>query len=182
MAAAAAAVDDRDIARITIVTSWMATPFVLAVLVSFAKPMFVDRYLIVCLPAAALLTAASLDALIDRFGAVVGAVALAVVLAYNGLWLVDWYRGNPAKEDFRSAVAFACSQAGDSGFVTAAPDWLVPGADYYRSGSCGADTITDSVFVVVREQDEDQVSPPDGWPAASVKRFDGGIHVLTFRR
>ena len=52
---------EQDLTAIVVVASWVVTPFVLAILVSFVKPLFIADYLNVCLPAVALLTAAAID-------------------------------------------------------------------------------------------------------------------------
>ncbi len=58
---------------------WLATPFVVAALISFTvKPIFLDRYLIVCIPAVALVAATTLARLRLRLVAV-GALSIVVI-------------------------------------------------------------------------------------------------------
>ena len=119
------------------------------------------------------------DALIDRVNVIAGVAVLVVVLTYNGWFLVDWYEGRPAKEDFRTAMAFACTEAGDDGVVTGAPEFLLELAVFYEDDTCGTSDVTDRIVTVVRLE---EVSPPDGWRATGFRQFAGGIQVHTFER
>ena len=111
--------------------------------------------------------------------------ALALVLAHDGRQLADWYQGEPPKEDFRSAMAFACAEAGDGDGVVMAsvPDYFLPLADYYATDTCDttgeAGGGTDRMLVVARI---DPVPPPAGWTEVSVAHFTGDIRVYTFER
>lgn len=171
--------DERDLFAVTLVACWFAAPFVLAVVVSLWKPLFVTRYFIVCVPAAALLTAAGLDALAKRSRGI-AAAGLALLLLVNGALLRDWYRGQTANEDFRSAVAVACNEAGDDGLVVFKPDDASV-AKYYETSPCGVAASTTRLVYVVRNV---AAKAPgfDGWTTIRQHEFtDVTVYVLTKR-
>jgi mannosyltransferase len=87
--------------RLVLPVAWLVLP-VAGVLASTytAKPLLVPRYLIVVVPALALVAAHALVHLADRRLAAAGGVAL---VAVSVLGLVTWYT-TPSKEDWPSAV------------------------------------------------------------------------------
>ncbi len=95
-----------------LVLSWLVVPFVLALLESVAgQSIFQARYLLVSLPAVALLLAWTV--LDRRVPAVLGFAALAVLVALRAAQLVPTYGVSP--EDWRAATSHVLSraQAGD---------------------------------------------------------------------
>jgi hypothetical protein len=153
---------------------WLVVPFVLAVAVSTVKPLFVAYYLNVCVPAAALLTAAGIDALAKRSRALAG-FGLAVALLHSGRLLVNWYDGVPPKDDYRTAMAFACRDAGNDGKVLYATG-LSP-ARYYAAPECGTTTGAQRLLMIVRTTD---ARPPIvGWVARQTRSFTG-VDVVTY--
>ncbi|HYI43935.1 MAG TPA: glycosyltransferase family 39 protein [Actinomycetota bacterium] len=92
---------------------WFAIPVVGSFVASFIFPMFLDRYLIVVVPAIALLTAVGLLRLPHR---VLSGFALAVICAIAVLSLRNYYED--AKEDWRGVAAHVQSHtARDDGLI-----------------------------------------------------------------
>lgn len=107
---------------------WLILPIVAAYAFSAAvKPMFLDRFLIVVLPALALLAGAGLS----RLSSAPRALALTVVGAVSVWGLVGWYGGEKQK-DWRAASAFVLAgyQAGDA--VTFVRPHVRTAFDYYN--------------------------------------------------
>ena len=129
-------------------TTWAFAPFGLSLIVSLARPVFLDRYLIVAAPAFALLSAVALTSIPRRVGR---AIAVAVVMLATGVGLVRWYgtadRGNWHGEDWRRAVATVLDRRSEADPVVVA-DWPAsPAARYY--GARVRDTSTaDSIWVL----------------------------------
>jgi mannosyltransferase len=113
-----------------LVFSWLLFPTVGSFLLSFWKPMFIERYLLVALPALAMLAGAGLAAIGARrirFAAVAALVALSI--AHLGTQYLD-----ETKEDWRAAVAHlsAHAKAGDA-VVIYRPYVRVPFEHYLES-------------------------------------------------
>lgn len=87
--------------------AWLVTPVVLAFAVSYAKHMFLAKYLIVCLPALALVTAACLLSLRPRAE---GPVLLVVLLLFAAHPLWTWYE-RPGRENWRDAARLVAARA-----------------------------------------------------------------------
>ncbi len=100
--------------RIIFLISWLLLPVLLTFGVSQWKPVFVDRYLIVSLPAFTILLSAALFRL--PYKGLVAIALLAIVLSESQA--IRSYEGTLVKEDWRGASAFVFSQQkpGD-GFV-----------------------------------------------------------------
>ena len=125
--------------------SWAFGPFVFALVISIARPVFVDRYLVVAAPAFAMLAAVGLTSLAGRIRT---GATLAVVVA-TCIGLVLWYQttleGNWRGEDWRGAASFVQSRT--RGDVVVVPWWTHNEADYY--GLRARDTSTaDSVWLL----------------------------------
>jgi mannosyltransferase len=135
---------------------WALSPFVVALLASLAKPIFLDRYLIVAAPAFALLGGVALTGVGRRLR-----VALAVlVVVATAVGLGEWYStgegGNWRGEDWRGAVEAV--QARTDGEVVVVPWWAHPAAEYY--GADVEDTSSaDSVWVLVWSEDGHDLDP-----------------------
>jgi mannosyltransferase len=102
--------------------SWAAVPVLVAFAVSQLKPIFLAKYLIVCLPAVALLAAAAVTSLRPA-GAALTAACVLLVLA--GSELRDWY-GFRGQEDWRSLTTFVADRLRPA-------DGIVFNAAYARS-------------------------------------------------
>ena len=90
--------------------SWAFGPFVFALVISIARPVFVDRYLVVAAPAFAMLAAVGLTSLAGRIRT--GATLAVVVATCFGLvlWYQTTLKGNWRGEDWRGAVSFVQSR------------------------------------------------------------------------
>jgi mannosyltransferase len=140
--------------------SWLLVPFALSALVSFTvKPIFLDRYLIVCVPAVALLAATALARL--RFRPV-AAAALAVVVIGSLVTISRSYGGH--RTNWRDAVAYVSGHASTAdGIVVCPPRARLP-VTYY---------VTRTVPQVIRPI---SLSPADHWEAGfRVHGVDGTV-------
>ena len=106
--------------------SWAVVPIVLTGLLSLYRPVFVQRYMIFCLPATIILAGLGMSALANRhlgFWLVIALCTTSIVNVFVG------YR--KPREDWRSAtdaiIAFA--QPGDA--IVVYPPYARPGFDYY---------------------------------------------------
>jgi uncharacterized membrane protein len=87
--------------------SWLFVPILTGYVVSLWKPVFIDRYFIICLPPLVLLAAAGISQLRPRW-AFVG--SLAVLLALSGQSIFKYYSYRH-KEDWRGTTAYVVSHA-----------------------------------------------------------------------
>jgi mannosyltransferase len=123
IAASRAAMHSRRLAfGLAFTASWAAIPVLLAFGVSQLKPIFLAKYLIVCLPAVALLAAAAITSLRPA-GAALAATCVLLVLSGNELH--DWY-GFRGQEDWRSLTSFVAERIHPT-------DGIVFNAAYARS-------------------------------------------------
>ena len=154
--------------------AWAFGPFVLALLPSAVRPVFLDRYLIVAAPAFALLAAVAVMGVGRRLGVAAG---LAAVLA-TSIGLVAWYStgagGNWRGEDWRSAVSMVVKRRGESDAIVVAPWAARPAALYY--GADGSDVSTaDSIWVLTWSETGDELR------ADQRRRLGFGDHRLIER-
>jgi mannosyltransferase len=121
----------RDLRPWLLLVAWLAVPVLGSFVLSYAKPIFISRYLIVSLPALVLLAAAGIVRLRLR---VLGAIALAALLVLSARTLRYWY-ADYAKEDWRAATRLVLTRShpGD-GAVFYRPSRRVP-FEYYLSRS-----------------------------------------------
>lgn len=86
---------------------WLVTPVIIVFVKSLiSAPAFLDRSLIICLPAAYLLLARAITLLpYSRFTTPVVTVLVIGLFSYQLFWRADYYT-KPIKEQFREAVAF----------------------------------------------------------------------------
>jgi len=103
-----------------------------------AQPVFVARYLIVCLPALALVAALGVAAIPWR----VAQVAVVAVIVAGSLVSVRTFLREPAKNDWRGLVAYVAREAqpGD-GVVFCVPS-VRPTFEYYARRTPGATVVT----------------------------------------
>jgi len=153
---------------------WLATwafgPILLALVISIARPIFLDRYLVTTAPAFAMLAAVAVMGVAGRLRAGV-AVAAAVATAIG---LVLWYQtaddGNWRGEDWRSAVTTIMAQRGDAAVVVA-PWWAHDAAEYYGAPAKDVSTA-DSIWVLHWSEDGPAL------PAGLRRPLGFGDHVL----
>jgi len=136
-----------DVDRAAWLATWAFTPFVVALLISIARPIFLDRYLIVASPAFALLAAVALVG-VGRRARVVLATALVAAVGV-GLW--QWYstdEGNWRGEDWRSAVGTVLERRADADAIVVVPWAAHAAAEYYGARPVDVSTA-DSLWVLV---------------------------------
>jgi hypothetical protein len=125
---------------------WATTPFVLALLITAITPVFLDRYLIVAVPAFALLAGHA----IVGAGRVARMALVAASVVATAVALVHWYSsaedGGWRGEDWRGAVAALQARSGGSDVVVV-PWWANLAPAYYGASPSSASTA-DSVWVV----------------------------------
>lgn len=100
----------RDVWRLQFLLIWLLFPIVLTVLLSFARPVFLGRYMIFCLPPLLILAAAGLERL--RHPWMLGA-ALAVMLFFSlqGVFFVYGHDFDSERDASESASNFILDQA-----------------------------------------------------------------------
>ena len=111
--------------------AWAFGPFLFALAISVARPVFLDRYLVIATPAFAMLSAIAVLGLARRLrtGVVVlAALATAVALV---LWYQSAEEGNWRGEDWRSAVAAVSDRRDEADAVVVVPWWAHDAAEYY---------------------------------------------------
>ena len=159
----------------TALAVWLATwafgPFVLAVVISLARPIFVDRYLVIATPAFAMLAAVAVMSLVGRVRAVVVAVAAVATAVGLVVWHSSAEDGNWRGEDWRSAVSTVVERGGEADAVVVVPWWAHDAAEYY--GARPDDVSTADSIWVLHWSEEGSALPAD------VRRPLGfGGHVL----
>jgi 4-amino-4-deoxy-L-arabinose transferase-like glycosyltransferase len=105
------------------------TPIAINFAVSFVKPLFIDRYLLICQPFLVLLAAAGL-AQLTAARTLIAVIAITVAAAFYGDW---FYYRNEQNENWRDAVQYIAQEArpGD-GIVIYIPAGRRT-VDYYRA-------------------------------------------------
>jgi mannosyltransferase len=138
--------------------AWAFGPFLLALIVSIARPVFLDRYLVIAAPAFAMLAAVAVMSLVGRVRVGVAAAALVATGMGLGLWYQTTIDGNWRGEDWRSAVAAALARSSDAEVVVVAPWWAHDAAEYY--GAPAQDVATaPSVWVLYWSEDGPEIAP-----------------------
>jgi mannosyltransferase len=119
-----------------LVAAWFLIPVLGSFVLSFAKPIFISKYLIVALPALALGVGFGLATLPSK-GAVVGATV--VVVALSAVGLTRWYSGYE-KDDWRGAARFLVDGARPGDGIVVVPTRVRKALEYYvveRLGKAG---------------------------------------------
>jgi mannosyltransferase len=115
-------------AALGLVAAWLLAPPVLSFLISQVHPMFLPRYLVVSLPALALLLGAAVAAVRPPL---LGVAAAAAVLVAASTSLYRWYQ-RPPLEDWQGASAYLLSQSRPGEGVVYQMSWAVPAISYYE--------------------------------------------------
>jgi hypothetical protein len=151
---ASAAQQRVDAWRPALVASWLLVPGVLAIEISYFKPMLVDRYLIVMAPALALASAYA----VSRLGRPAAYVALSILVLAGLVHVHDWY-GSPVSENWRGAVAYAKDGTTSGEQMLVYPGWMGDPAVYYARSEVDLTERfkRDRARVVALVQDESMV-------------------------
>ncbi len=118
---------------VAMVLCWLVLPTAVAFFGSFIKPVFVSRYLIVCLPALALFIAYALSQVPSK----TAAYALTGVLVLLALPAFDRVYFETPKEDWRDATSFILSEAQPGDAIVFHSPWVEGPYNYYAVQSSG---------------------------------------------
>jgi mannosyltransferase len=132
---------------------WAFAPFVVALLVSVVRPIYLDRYLIVAAPAFALLAGVAVMGVRMRLRAVLVAAVVVAMAAGLARWYGEAGGGNWRDEDWRSAVETVRARAAEADAVVVVPWSAAPAARYYGAPVTGVSTA-DAVWVLVWSEAE----------------------------
>jgi mannosyltransferase len=149
-----------------LVAAWFVIPVLGSFVLSFAKPIFVSKYLIVGLPALTLGVGFGLATLPSK-GAVVGATA--VVVALSAVGLVSWYSGYE-NDDWRGVARFVVESARPGDGLIVVPSRVRKPLEYYvveRMGEAG--TAPEPVY------------PPQSWGSYATKAPKGSTFAADLR-
>ncbi len=115
---------------------WLFVPVVLVLAASIAKPLLVDRYLSVCIPAGVMLAAAGVGT-IARWRVWLAAILLALILFYSISNVRHTLLRPDYTETWREASAYVLAHAQDGDEVVLLPGLGLPTFDYYREAYQG---------------------------------------------
>ena len=151
--------------------AWAFTPFLLALLVSTVRPIYLDRYLIVAAPAFALLAGVAVTGVGSRLR--LGIVLAAVVAASAGLivWYSSGESGNWRGEDWRAAVRTVLEKRNQGDAIVVAPWSAAPAATYYGAEVTDV-SRADSIWVLTWSETGDDIT------AAERRALGFGDHEL----
>jgi mannosyltransferase len=129
--------------RLALPLCWFGVPIVLCVAVSFVTPVLVDKYLIICLPALALMAATGIQAIPSRRPA---ATAFLMLAGLAVLALVPYYQFRSRNDEWQAVTRSIISQArpGDAIIFFVAPGRLL--FDYYKGEYRGVANLPDVLY------------------------------------
>ena len=107
--------------------SWLFVPTSIVLATSFWMPIFVDRYLLICVPPVVLLAAIGLSAVRSSW---VLAVALCAIAALS-LRQLPWYGRHVKGDDWRGATSYVLSNAAPGDGILFFSSYGRLGFDYY---------------------------------------------------
>jgi mannosyltransferase len=116
---------------VALTAAWLVVPTATAFLVSQVHPMLLPRYVVISVPALALLVGAAVAEVRPKR---LGAACLAVLVALSAYPLWRWYE-RPALEDWKSTSAFVLARARDGDGVAFQRSSTVPAFAYYERHS-----------------------------------------------
>jgi hypothetical protein len=132
--------------------AWALAPIATALVISIARPMFLDRYLATAAPAFAMLAAVAIVTVSRR----VRTGVVLVTAAATAVGLVLWYSsagdGNWRGEDWRRAAATVTARADEADAVVVVPWWAHDAAEYYGA-DVTAVSSADSIWVLNWSED-----------------------------
>jgi mannosyltransferase len=144
---------ERD--RMWWLATWAFTPFVVALVVSVVRPIYLDRYLLVAAPAFALLGGVALVRLTHRWRWPVATAVCVGAVVGLGAWYATGWNGNWRGEDWRGAVSTVLERkaAGEPVLVTEWP--ASPAAVYYGADVVDVSTAS-SLWVITWSESGDE--------------------------
>lgn len=119
----------RDAEHLVLVLAGASLPIVLVLAVSVVKPIFVDKYLMECLPFAVLLMAIGVNALRPQTLAY-GALFFTLLLSAHGTF--EYFR-HTDKDDWRAATRYVLATAHPGDAALFFPRFTVTPFEYYRT-------------------------------------------------
>jgi 4-amino-4-deoxy-L-arabinose transferase-like glycosyltransferase len=147
-----------DGARAVWLATWAFAPFAAAVVISIARPVFVDRYLALAAPAFAMLAAVGVVGLASRLRGGALALAGAATLAGLAVWYFTPWEGNWRGEDWRAATAAVVARGGEADETVVVPWWAHDAAEYYGAEPSDVSTA-DSIWVLHWSEDGTEIAP-----------------------
>lgn len=139
--------------RLGLPFSCLMIPITLSLAVSFVKPVFVDRYLIICLPALTLMAAKGIQSIKPRWSAVAVAASIASLAIVA---TVPYYQFRSHNREWKTATGYILEQAqpGDAIIFFVAPGRLL--FDYYRRGEYrGSDATLNVLYPEFGDENRD---------------------------
>lgn len=115
------------------VVAWLVVPLAVTGVAGLVQPLWVPRFLAVCIPAAVLLAAAGV-AQLARWSRTAGVLALLVVLFYSGSAIRFYLRHPEFSVDWRTAVSYILPRLQPGDEVVMDP-YVRYTFDYYRQAS-----------------------------------------------
>ena len=112
------------------VLSWLFVPVALTIAASVLRPLLVERFLAICIPASVLLAAAGFDYLLEHLRWV-GAVTLLLLVLYSARSVRFLYRHPDINDDWRGATAYVLANARPNDEVVVLPSYARFTVDYY---------------------------------------------------
>jgi mannosyltransferase len=113
-----------------LVVAGATLPIALVLLVSIFKPIFVDKYLIECLPFVVLLLAIGIERLRPRW---LSLLTLLSILAICAVGLAKYYGGSSTRDDWRAASRYIVSSARPGDAALFYPSFTSAPFEYYRA-------------------------------------------------
>jgi hypothetical protein len=114
------------------VLSWLVVPIAVTILASTVRPLLVERFLAICIPASVLLAAAGFEFLLVRHRMIAGAVLL-LLLLYSARSLRFFYAHPDINDDWRGAITYVLAQSHPADEIVVLPAYARFTFDYYRA-------------------------------------------------
>lgn len=105
--------------------AWLFLPVIVTLLISLRRPLFLERYLSICIPASVLLAAAG-AVILARWSRAAGLAVLVLAVFYSASNIRHYFRHPEYSETWREASAYVLSQAQTGDMVV-----LMPGMGSY---------------------------------------------------
>jgi mannosyltransferase len=120
----------RESWRIGFLLCWLFVPLILLLLISLRQSMFLNRYLLICVPALALLAASAIGSM-KQLKLIGAALLIMVGLSLPGL--LQYYRFRDGRQEWKAATEYILTQAhpADAAIFYVAPGRLL--FDYYQA-------------------------------------------------